>query len=820
MRILGIYLENIRSYKKSYLILPPKDVITIYGHTGSGKTSLLMAIRFALFGLPQKGPERDLFSAYKDPHGADLLRVDSTRGKVRLIILLRGKLYLIERVIERKGNSYTSTEGLIEEYEIEDGRIKLKSRKFMYTRGELDDYMIRLLGIRERKSEKGTATPLVYSTALYVPQFNTHEVLQLSEEQRIEIIERALGLDKYKLFKYNYEKVSKKLDELIKEKTQIYNYHRENLMKKNKEKLSKELNSMRLELVRLENEEKILNSEYNRVKELEEDIRREIQRLENERKDLQSQINEYNEKLRKLREVENIIIEKINTSPINEKVLENYMNILDEKIEESKKAIEELNKAVFNLNREVELKEKEKSALDQEYSIISAQIAGLKKEIDITHSNIEDIEKERGNIEDLINRGLCPVCRQQIPHEHGLKLLKDVKDELANLKVKLNSLQNQLGDLVNKQEIVERSRKTAQLTIYELKGKLQDLSKKREELLKGIQRLLEIKLEIASLINNWKALKEELSRVDVKAIDNSIKSIEREVENKREVLFQVESNIRQIIEKKSEIAREIGRLKGLLDSIERELSEISSLEQELERLRKELDRLRGLKELFEYSYKAVEEIEKQVLKRLIDEFRIIFYQYLSTLIRDQPVEVVVTDDFNVVEKIRIGRAVYSTPSLSGGQNIAIGLAYRLALNQVVRRHSKFLQKSVLILDEPTTGFSSELVSRLKELLKNMSGEEGQVIVVTHDTTLIEAGDCRIKLSLDPEEHKTIIDYEECLLDEEYKELVENILLGRITSRQSETITYKRAPFEPRVEGVKSDSSKTGWETIVDYDRKT
>ena len=56
MIIEEIFLENIRSYETLHLEFP-KGAVLLAGDIGSGKTSILLAIQFALFGLQpgQKG---------------------------------------------------------------------------------------------------------------------------------------------------------------------------------------------------------------------------------------------------------------------------------------------------------------------------------------------------------------------------------------------------------------------------------------------------------------------------------------------------------------------------------------------------------------------------------------------------------------------------------------------------------------------------------------------------------------------------------------------------------------------------------------------
>ena len=73
MIIKKIRLENIRSYKSIEIDFPSGSLI-LSGDIGSGKTSILLAIEFALFGL-QPGQR-----------GAGLLREGEKKGKVYLIV--------------------------------------------------------------------------------------------------------------------------------------------------------------------------------------------------------------------------------------------------------------------------------------------------------------------------------------------------------------------------------------------------------------------------------------------------------------------------------------------------------------------------------------------------------------------------------------------------------------------------------------------------------------------------------------------------------------------------------------------------------------
>ena len=77
MRLNKLTLKNIRSYKEEEIEFPAGSIL-LSGDIGSGKSSILLAIEYALFGL-QPGQK-----------GSHLLRHDSDSGEVILDLDING----------------------------------------------------------------------------------------------------------------------------------------------------------------------------------------------------------------------------------------------------------------------------------------------------------------------------------------------------------------------------------------------------------------------------------------------------------------------------------------------------------------------------------------------------------------------------------------------------------------------------------------------------------------------------------------------------------------------------------------------------------
>src|SRR5579864_6335406 len=99
MIIKKLKLENIRSYKNQLIDFSLGKTL-FEGDIGSGKSTILMAVEFALFGL---GSAR----------ASSLLRHREAEGSVELDFEAGGKEYTVRRVLARKAGSIQQVEGKI-----------------------------------------------------------------------------------------------------------------------------------------------------------------------------------------------------------------------------------------------------------------------------------------------------------------------------------------------------------------------------------------------------------------------------------------------------------------------------------------------------------------------------------------------------------------------------------------------------------------------------------------------------------------------------------------------------------------------------------
>ena len=135
--------------------------------------------------------------------------------------------------------------------------------------------------------------------------------------------------------------------------------------------------------------------------------------------------------------------------------------------------------------------------------------------------------------------------------------------------------------------------------------------------------------------------------------------------------------------------------------------------------------------LKEFFIPTVAEIEKQVLISIQQNFNETYRKWFRVLIDDPSKESRIDEHFTpIVEQDGYEQNVYY---LSGGEITSVSLAYRLTLNMTMRQETESMNSNLLILDEPTDGFSKNQLSKVKDVLREMNSE--QIILVSHEAEL-------------------------------------------------------------------------------------
>jgi len=775
--ILGVKLHNIRSYKDATIVFPPRGITTVYGDIGSGKTTILMAISYALFGTQTGGG--DYFARYAYPKPEDLLRSGYSYGYVRLALLHQGKYIVVERRVKKTGGSIGDDGGWIKVYTIEDSKLKLvKSRPG--TAGELKRLVIDELGLEEYvKSKERKAR--IYTQAIYVPQFNIHEIMEMEADERLKMINIALGIEKYNNIKININELiegsSSPVKAELKTLESMEKKYSDELNRIDKDRLEKEITDLQVKLREINERIANLEIEKKKLEEKKEELqsKRKVYEVEYSRlKEEKGRLDKLKQDMDRITSEISKLSSQLGLTGIDIQDLGKLRGLLDGKRSELEDKLKEFEKTKDRLTNTLNELEARKDDLNREISESKSSKARIETEIKNIKEQIDQKKRELEEISELVKKGICPVCKQRIHPGHAEDLIRRINDEIDRLNnsvgIKEKELENvksrlnELNDMLNK----------VSNDIKDIKQHLNDtdsaLKQIRDQLMM-IDRLIDLSNQLVNIMEGLKA--SSSIEDEIKHVEESISSIENEIRR-------VEEEIKRVYNRIIELNSEKAGLEERVKSIMKDLDEYERIRKELEKIRADKKRYENLRDLLNKLVDLVDNIEKSVRANIYQYFREVFTKYFNMLMEDYEALIVdVNPDFNVSYKANIDKETRAIPHPSGGQVISVSLAYRLALNTVIRMSNPELKDITLILDEPTTGFSPERVEKLQRLLREMGSGAQQIIIVTHDEKLRDIGDCKIKLTLDQTTHTTRVDYTECTIQqltlEDYRKFVETLL---------------------------------------------
>jgi DNA repair protein SbcC/Rad50 len=189
MLIKSLRLSNIRSYESQEIIFPEGSVL-LSGDIGAGKSTILIAIEFAIFGA-KKGE----LPAYT------LLRHGKKEGSVELKASIDGREVIVKRTLKRSNSDIRQDAG----YLIVNGA------KREGTSEELRAWLLDMMGYPKELIKKGK--DLIYRYTVYTPQEEMRQILYESKDIRLDTLRKVFNIDKYKRIKENSKIIISQLRE-------------------------------------------------------------------------------------------------------------------------------------------------------------------------------------------------------------------------------------------------------------------------------------------------------------------------------------------------------------------------------------------------------------------------------------------------------------------------------------------------------------------------------------------------------------------------------------------------------------------------------
>ena len=377
--------------------------------------------------------------------------------------------------------------------------------------------------------------------------------------------------------------------------------------------------------------------------------------------------------------------------------------------EEAEQRLRELEEKLEGLTRRIEELEDRLSSIARHLEEVSRLMSVLEK-----HGIQEDIDEEM--IEDARRR--AENLRQEVSQIEGR--IKEIRGELESIIESIRGVVRGPIDASKPGKLVD----TVQEALKERRGALQELEKRRD---------------------TCRGLKAAFQDLDARM--RRLSELEGLLEEKRKELDSLESSLTQLNSRIENAWNRINKLReeigGKRQALEEAKSRVKRLRAEVERLERALYASRVLSFVREVLKRAPEELyEKNLvaLERIVSSVIAGFNtKYVEArVVRGEG------DDIRFMLASREGISV-DLAQLSGGEQTAFGLALVIALNKLLAGNVGFL-----VLDEPTVHLDEDKRRFIADILREMryaeSGIVDQVIIVSHERSLIDAADSVYRVS--------------------------------------------------------------------------
>lgn len=677
MQLNKLIVHNIRSYTHQELSFP-KGTVLLSGDIGAGKSSLLLAIEFAIFGVMRGQLE-----------GHALLRHGENEGYVELHCNLQDHSIIITRKLKRTKRGIQQ----------DSGSLVIDGIKEDLTAQEIKSRMLELMGYPKDLLTKSKS--LIFRYTVYTPQEQMKAILFEDANERLNTLRRVFDIDKYKR---------------IKENAQTY----ARLLREKKKKFEGQLVGY---------DKKV--QQYDLLKSQRKEAEEKVQKLKPQQTAIAQELQKYSDQLRKLDEQSKVLFEA-----------KKQVQVLETRIKYEMQRKMELENEIKRLKNQYQAMKEEFSIEEiPDHTIITNSIADTEKrliqlrkekelagrEISAAGVRIAHATEIKQNLQKL---SACPTCLQEVTEDHKNHVFTRENSRIKEHVQSQTVLQQKTTELLTKEkqlveDLTHLRRKEKDAAVFTIKQKA---IKEKEEHITTQQD------KIPNLLNQIKEHQTNKQELNAKLFP--LENVEHELKEARALVEKTQTQERDLSIKLTAADKELQNVSNLMKNLAQEIAEKESA-------KKQLEKLNALSHwLTDYFVKLMDTIEKHVMLSVYHQFNGLFQKWFNTLIEDETMNARLDDSFTPL----IEQNGYETTldNLSGGEKTSCALAYRLALNKVINDLiSTIHTKDLIILDEPTDGFSMEQLDKVREVLDEL--EIAQVLIVSHESKIESFVDSAIKI---------------------------------------------------------------------------
>ncbi len=694
MKIEIVQLENIRSHVKSTVPFA-KGFNCLVGGLGCGKSSILYAIDFALFG---------------DPIGRSydyLLREGADNGKVTVQFIQNGKSYKISRGLKKRGKGTSQDFDELKLFEDENLIASVKSEA-------VSEQLKALTGLEKE----------LFREIVWVRQEHLKELLNARPRERQTRLDELFGLSDYETAWSN-----------------LAGYQREYEGERKAYEKDPDVAAM----------EK-LNTEYNKTVEEFSLIEIELQDMAKRLNEAKKALEEADLKLKKLEESK-ALIEELRRKEAQ--ILANLTNVEDasaslaEKIEEKKSATESSKQRLNTIetqieSHKIELKEigispdQPLETLRQSLTMFEDRISSLKGEHEAALRNMQTDKKR---ISSLSTENRCPLCLQPLPEEYKNTLMQRIQEENNERQRTISQLQLDIEEL----QQIKNKANTAFSNLQILTSKIEELKTHASEEAKALTELLRDfdgkQKQEKEMRTQLEAVRTEISQFDISMLETA--------RTRREQAFKqyylLDSELRTKENRKKDLIKRLDEIKERIDQAQQKI-------ERMEKIVKVIEIIGGIRD-------AYRSIQPKLRSEFVKVLRNFVQQVLDSLIGGEGslINVLIDETYTPYVKSESG-VEREVSHLSGGERTLLAFAYRLGLGQLIMQSRTGHGLSMLLLDEPTESLGREdgSIDRLAEAISRFKAIE-QIIAVTHSEAFAEKAEHVIRLEKEAGQSKVSVE---------------------------------------------------------------